>query len=62
MAHVPEKKAEASYHPYVECTDEVCGFETNPSPLARDRAKDHVRYTGHNVRVVTEKVALWGPR
>lgn len=60
MPHTPQKRTEATYHPYAECAD--CDYQTDSSRLARDWAKAHVRATGHSVRVIVEKVALWGPR
>lgn len=53
------RSVEATYQPYAECVNDECGFETAPSSAARDTAKYHVRATGHSVRVIVEKVALY---
>jgi hypothetical protein len=50
---------EVTYQPYAECVKEECGWHAPTSLATRDQAKGHVRATGHEVRVVIEKVALW---
>ena len=53
---------EATFQPYAECVDEKCGWGYPESSMAREQAKFHVRSSGHRVRVVIEKVAVWGPK
>jgi hypothetical protein len=60
--YAPEKKAEASYRPYAECIEDDCAFGTSPSASTFDVAKEHIRRTGHSVRMITEKVVLWGAK
>lgn len=60
--NVPEKQAEATWLPFAECVDDACGWSVPESRVARDRAKSHVRATGHSVRVVVQRVAVWAPR
>jgi hypothetical protein len=55
------KQMEAVFEPYAECAKEECGWNAGSSATAREQAKVHVRATGHHVRVVIEKVALWAP-
>lgn len=50
-----------TYNPEAECLDEDCNFATLPSRETRTMAKNHVKNTGHEVRVVTETLDLYRP-
>lgn len=50
-----------TYQPYAECIANECDWNTSTSPAARDWAKNHVKTTGHEVRVIKETVDLYTP-
>jgi hypothetical protein len=60
MTTVPMKRTEMTLHPWADCED--CEWDSDYSPVTRDRVKSHVRVTGHKVIIITEKRALWGPK
>lgn len=50
-----------TYQPYAECLEDTCGWDTARSRSARDWAKQHVKATGHEVRVIKDTVDLYKP-
>jgi len=54
---------ETRYEPFGTCEEEDCLWDTRfQRKSAKLAAKDHVAYTGHYVKVVTETIAnYWAP-
>jgi hypothetical protein len=61
-SYVPERTLEVQYNPRAECNIVGCDWEVGASRSARQRAKDHVRFTGHEVIITVERIATWGPK
>ena len=62
MSHKAEMKMEATFHAYGECIADDCGWEMGQSTTTRNAAKRHTTLTGHRVRVVVEKITIYGPK
>lgn len=56
---VPYRMAEVDEYPSAECLQEGCVFTREPSLGSNDQAKEHVRVTGHKVKVTRSKVSVW---
>ena len=68
MSYKVDAPTKIKLHPYAECLKDVeegaagCPWMAHHGPDARDRAKQHVRDTGHSVLVVVEERTLYSPR